>query len=219
MRRSILPGALCAVMLAATNARAADPTKRECIDANVQGQSLQKGGKLREAEATLRACASPACPPAVRDDCAQRLDELDRVMPTLVFEATDPAGKDLTAVRVTVDGEPLADVLDGTALAVDPGEHTFTFEVAGESPVNLKLVIREGDRGRRARVTLGVAQSVTTTPVAAPPVAPHPITPVAPPITSTEGPPGSPTTGNAQRIAGVVVGATGIVGLAPMRHS
>lgn len=33
-------------------------------------------------------------------------------MPSLVFEAKDRAGNDLGAVRVTMDGQPLAEKLD-----------------------------------------------------------------------------------------------------------
>jgi hypothetical protein len=47
----------------------------------------------------------------VRDDCTRRLDELDKAQPTIVFEAKDGAGRDLTAVQVTVDGKPLVESL------------------------------------------------------------------------------------------------------------
>gem|GEM_PF-3832843 len=53
-----MPSVLCAIALSATSAGAADMTKKECIDANVQGQpppdSSQRTGKLRDAQAALR---------------------------------------------------------------------------------------------------------------------------------------------------------------------
>ena len=104
MRTFVAAGALCSVVLAAPFAHAAPPTKRECIDANAEGQSQMKAGKLRDAQSSLHMCASAACPAAVRDDCALRLDDLERLIPSLVFEAKDASGKDLALVRVKVDG-------------------------------------------------------------------------------------------------------------------
>ena len=66
----------------------------------------------------------------MRDDCAQRLDEIDRVQPTIVFEVHDGSGKDLSAVRVLLDGRPWLDRVDGAAVPLDPGAHTFTFQNA-----------------------------------------------------------------------------------------
>ena len=98
----------------------------------------------------------------VREDCAQRLDEVDKAMPSLVLEARDAAGNDLGAVRVTLDGAPLTVKLDGTAIAVDPGEHRLTFEAVGLPKVEKSLIVREGDKGRHERIVLGVAQASPT---------------------------------------------------------
>jgi hypothetical protein len=56
----------------------------------------------------------------VRDDCTQRLDELNRQLPTIVFDGKDAAGGDVIAVSVTVDGRLLTERLDGAPLEVDP---------------------------------------------------------------------------------------------------
>jgi hypothetical protein len=155
----------------------------------------------------------------VRDDCAQRLDALERVLPSLVFEVKDGAGADLTAVRVLLDGQVLAEKLDGTALDVDPGEHSFTFQAAARAPVTMKLVIREGDRGRRQAVRMGAAAATPPTPVVVPPPSPSP-----PPTPSTKEPsgrvepppqpaPDPGEVGGGQRPAGLVLGIGGAVGL------
>ena len=60
-----------------------------------------------------------------------------------------------------MDGEPLADRLEGTAVSVDPGEHTFTFEAPGYAVATKRLMILEGQKDRREAVTLGVAQVET----------------------------------------------------------
>ncbi|HEY3254113.1 MAG TPA: hypothetical protein VGJ91_09205 [Polyangiaceae bacterium] len=133
----------------------AKPSKDQCVDADTQAQDLRRDGKLLSARDALRVCTDPACPHLVREDCTQRLDELTRAIPSLIFSAKDGAGHDLGTVTVTIDGKPLVDHLDGSALDVDPGEHTFGFQAPDLPPTTLKLLIREGERGRRAEVLIG----------------------------------------------------------------
>ena len=64
-------------------------------------------------------------PAVIRQDCAERLAEVERAEPTIVFEAKDRDGLDVSAVTVTMDDTPLASSLDGSALSTDPGEHVF----------------------------------------------------------------------------------------------
>jgi hypothetical protein len=75
-------------------------------------------------------------------------------MPTVVPMAKNAAGHDLSAVRVTLDGQPLRDLLDATAIAIDPGEHTFAFEADGRHKTEETAIVREGERGRRVGVVL-----------------------------------------------------------------
>ena len=213
-------------LLVSANARGDDPTKRQCIDANVQAQKQQKDGKLRAAQTSLQLCGSPACPAAVRNDCTQLLDDLMKRLPTLVFEARTAAGADLTAVSVFVDGQPLADKLDGTALPVDPGEHSFRFESPRLAPVTTKLVIREGDRARRERITFAAAPApvpaapvpVAPVPVAPVPVAPVPVAPVTPPTPeqpkSTQVPSTTSSSSTSTlRYVGIAATGVGVVGV------
>lgn len=99
----------------------------------------------------LRTCGDTSCPALIRDDCAKRLDEPERAQPAIVFDAKDGAGRDLSAVHVTVDGRPFAERLDGAALKVDPGEHVFVFTVPDEPPVSQTFVVKEGEKERRER--------------------------------------------------------------------
>lgn len=135
----------------------ADEVLDRCVDANTRGQALRRFGKLGAARDELRLCADASCPSLVRDDCTQLLDDLDRAQPTVVFDAKDEADRDLTEVKVQMDGGPFADRLDGIALAVDPGEHTFTFEAPGRPVVTQRFVLREGEKGRRERIVLAGA--------------------------------------------------------------
>jgi hypothetical protein len=64
---------------------AADPTKAQCIASNDHAQEFRQAGKLSKAREQLLICVAQSCPGPVREDCAQRLDELDKAMPTIVF--------------------------------------------------------------------------------------------------------------------------------------
>jgi hypothetical protein len=115
-------------------------------------------------------------------------------IPTVVFSAKDGSGADLSAVKVTMDGEVLAEHLEGTALSIDPGEHTFTFETTGQPPVTKKLVIVEGQKDRRELVTFGTGTG--------------PGVPAPPPANA-----GDSGGMGTQKVLALVVGGIGIVGL------
>jgi hypothetical protein len=200
----------------------ADVTKAQCVEANTRGQDLRRDSKLSAAREQLRTCADPTCPPLVRDDCTRRLDELERIQPTIVFDAKDASGRDVSAVRVTVDGKPLAERLTGAPLQVDPGEHVFGFEVPGQAPVTQSLVIHESERDRRERIVLGGAAPAATVPAAsAPSPAPAPAAPPPPaaappseaPPSASAGSPGGPGMGT-QKILGLTAAGLGVAGIA-----
>jgi len=150
----MLVARVIAFLLIVSLGRAAEPAKPECVAANESGQDLRRAGKLREAREKFASCVVTSCPPAVRDDCAERLREIEKASASVVFEVKDARGNDLSTVNVTVDGQPLTTKLDGSALDVDLGEHTFRFEGEGKF-LEEKLVIREGEKNRRERIVLG----------------------------------------------------------------
>jgi hypothetical protein len=202
------------------------PTTAGCLTAAETSLALRNQRRLREARAQLLVCSAPSCPADVRTECIRRVTELNQAIPTVVFEAKDPAGNDLSDVKVTMDGQPLADRLDGPALTIDPGVHVFVFEAPGQPPVQKKFVIREGDRERRERVTLGsVPASVPAVVVVSAPTAPAsplaasaegPLRPMA--ASRVDGaPPRSeapPERGGTQRTIGVILGVAGVAAVA-----
>ncbi len=143
-----------ALALVSRQAAAADPSKKQCVEANSSAQDLRRDGRLQSAREKLAICVAASCPGAVRSDCAERLDEVDKAMPSLLFEVKDGAGNDLAAVRIAMDGQLLTQKTDGTAIPIDPGTHRFTFEFPGLSATAKTFVVREGDKGRRERVVL-----------------------------------------------------------------
>jgi hypothetical protein len=144
----------CASVAISLPAQGADPTKAECIASNEKAQELRRSGKLTAARELLPTCVAASCPAALREDCAQRLSEIESAMPDIVFQVTDTAGNDLAAVRVTMDGRPLVDRVGGSSIAVDPGEHQFGFQSDGKRSVEKTLIIREHDKARIEKVVL-----------------------------------------------------------------
>jgi hypothetical protein len=155
--RRLLIGSLVALGLypaMEVSAQDKQPTS-QCIAAHVEAQRLQKSAKLRDARAALVRCSDPACPSVLVQECTELFSKLDSAVPSLVFVARDPDGKDVADARVLDGGTLILERLDGKAIEVDPGEHVFRIERAGLPPVERKLVVREGDKLRRVEVQLG----------------------------------------------------------------
>ena len=191
-----------ALALVAATSHAGDPTMADCLTANETAIKLRSEHHLREARAQLLVCAALTCPGEVRAECERRVVQVNAAIPTIVFEVKDAAGNDLSAVTVTMDGKPLAERLDGTAISLDPGEHAFHFETAGYPAIDKSFVLREGQKDRRERIAF--AQGANTTATTATPSA----------ETSSSPPPETPATpSNPMRTWGFVAGTAGLVGL------
>jgi hypothetical protein len=203
--RALMTAVLATAAMGSAPARAADPTTADCLSSSEASVALRSQHKLRAARAQLLVCATATCPADIRTECVRRVAEVNAAMPTIVFEAKDPAGNDASAVKVSVDGEPLVERLEGTALSIDPGEHTFTFETPGQPAIQKAFVIREGEKDRRERIAFG-----TPSPDAVPP-------PVTPALSTTM--PATPVVVEpshglgTQRILAIVAGGLGVVGL------
>jgi hypothetical protein len=154
-----------AMMLASTTPASAQPrfvantppSTQECVAAFDHGQRAQSDRALRRAQSELIVCSQESCPAVLRVDCAGVLADVLAALPTLVFAADDGHGHELTDVKVYMGNQLLAASLDGRALAVDPGTFELRFERAGEKPANVTLTIREGEKRRVVRVSLGGA--------------------------------------------------------------
>jgi hypothetical protein len=193
------------VALAAPSARA-DDAKKQCTAAYDQAQSLRDAHKLREAREQLRICSQPSCTAFIAKDCTEWLDEVERSLPTVVLSAKDGAGRDLLQVRVSVDGQPLVQALDGKAVPVDAGPHTFRFEQADGASATQQILVKEGDKN------VGVAAVLSREAPAAVREAPRAISEPSPaPASQAALHPDAPQAG---RTIGWVLGGTGVAGLA-----
>jgi hypothetical protein len=208
--RAVLTLALAAALVS-TSASAADPTTPECLSANESSIKLQADHKLKDARTQALVCASASCPGEVRSECERRVAQVAGTIPSIIFEGRDGAGNDLSEVVVTMDGQPFAARLDGTAVELDPGPHAFTFEGAG-AKVDRSFVIREGEKGRRERIVFDTPAGTSPAP-----------TPGAAPASSGTGMTSAPaqdlgagSTGSwsTQKTLALVAGGAGVLGLA-----
>lgn len=174
--RRLLSALIGAALVAAplANAQAAPTDSEVCASAAEEAQNLKKDGKLTAAREKLIVCARPVCPAFVKNDCTKWLDDVEKSLPSVVIKAVDGKGKDLTQVRVTVDGTVVTNKLDGRAILVDPGEHQVKYESEGAAPVTDTVLVRQGEVNRILSVTFGAAAPAA--PAAPPPgpAAPQP---------------------------------------------
>jgi hypothetical protein len=134
-------------------AAASDPQPADaCYSKPVEGQTLQRAGKLLDARERYAACALATCPKEIVSDCARWLGDVEAATPSVVVAAVDEKGRDAVDVRVSVDGKPPLDV-GAFAIKVDPGRHTFVFQRSGSPDVTVDMLLREGEKNRQVPVT------------------------------------------------------------------
>jgi hypothetical protein len=136
----------------ASFAGAADPTARGCVDMYERATNELHARHLRAARASYQACSDAACPYEVKKECVRRAEGLDAEIPTILFEAQGADGAPLHAVRVSVDGAPLATELGGDALEVDPGDHVFRFEAPGVPVLERAITVHQAEKLRHELV-------------------------------------------------------------------
>jgi hypothetical protein len=179
-RLPVLFGLAAAFALAPGRAAARGDVPRACVEAVERGQSLRDKVKLRQARAAFLSCAAPTCPEVIQRDCAQWVTEIDVRIPTVIITASDAAGHDVVYVRVLVDGEPFAERLDGIAVPIDPGIHTFRLEPTSGPPIEQTVVVREAEKYQKEHFTIQAQAQAAMPAVSPPPVLP--VVPVVAPV-------------------------------------
>jgi hypothetical protein len=123
-----------------------------CLSAPVEGQELQKAGKLIEAHARFVVCASKSCPAEIVQDCARWASQVDEATPSVAIAVRDALGHELGDVLVSIDGLPPARP-GALAIPLNPGLHRFVFVRAGHADVVDEAVLHEGEKNREVVAT------------------------------------------------------------------
>jgi|ERR1017187_3603125 hypothetical protein len=118
-----------------------------CKASYEKAQEENTAGHLNAALAHLRSCIEMSCPKFFRDDCERWTDQIESILPTVVFVVRRDGG-DVTDVEVSLDGKLLVSSLDGKLVPVDPGPHEFSFTLPGFPSIKRQMLIREGERNR-----------------------------------------------------------------------
>jgi hypothetical protein len=139
-----------AALLSASGALAADDA---CTRAEGEGERLRAAGKLTAAKKPLAACAKAECDAELRGRCAHALAEVDAGIATVVLSAHDSSGRELTDVRVELDGETVPRDRAREPVELDPGEHLFRFERPSTPGLEERVVVHGGERRRPVDVS------------------------------------------------------------------
>jgi hypothetical protein len=162
-----------AALAAPTPKERGGAAKAACVAAHEQAQSLRTQKKPHAAREKFVACARSECPVVLRKECAEQLEQIESTAPTVVLEAIDDTGASDSNVKVTSDGQPLADRLTGSAIAVEPGEHVFRFERASDGKaIEQRVLVGEGEKNRKLVADFQTLLPRRATPVEAPREAP-----------------------------------------------
>jgi hypothetical protein len=146
----------------------ADP-QDQCVNATVEGQRLQRAGKLVDARARFLTCARAECPADIVERCEHWAQNVADALPSLVVIPRDDEGKDLTATMVRIDGVPIdatGTTGAGRAIDLDPGPHHIVVERPGSSPVELDVVLHEAEKNRSVLATFPSPHRETARPLA-----------------------------------------------------
>ncbi len=185
---ALLSAVVVALVVIATSGQAhaqgSNDTAR-CKEAHEGSQVNRHAFALLSARQKLRFCAGEACPDFIRSDCIAWLEEVDRAIPTIVFEAKVD-GQHVSDVTVTVDGNAAATKLDGRPIEIDPGNHVFVFQKEGRPPVEQTVLVLEQQKNL-------VVAAKWDTPLALPVDNPRP--------------------SGGWRTAGIIVGGAGLAGI------
>jgi hypothetical protein len=151
-RRACLATLAAFALLAWPASEARSDESDECLKAPVDGQQLQRDGKLIDAHDRFVQCASKSCPPEIVQDCTRWAREVDEATPSVVVAARDARGHELTDVLVSIDGA--APTQGGArALPLDPGPHKFVFVRSGHPDIVDQAVLHEGEKNREVVAT------------------------------------------------------------------
>jgi hypothetical protein len=143
-----LTAALSGLLLAAVP-RAAHADASTCVGLHTSGQREVKAGHPKLAAEQFMTCGSDeTCPETVRTDCMTRYEAAQRLIPTVIFSVVDEQGSDVTGVQVHLGEEVLARELDGRAVALEPGRHSFRFALPWSEEVTHEVLLREGEQNR-----------------------------------------------------------------------
>ena len=122
-----------------------------CVEAHDNARVLMLQERWLEAREGMLRCQDQTCPLAIRSDCTAWLDEVARILPTLlVVVERDDDGK--AAVELELDGKKLELPNPPRPIEVLPGTHLVRVALSGYPPVERLVVLGKGEKNHLVRV-------------------------------------------------------------------
>ena len=135
-----------------------------CVEAHDNARVLMLEEKWFAAREGMLRCQDPACPLAIRSDCAAWQEEVTRVLPTLlVVVERDDDGR--SAVELELDGRKLELPNPPRPIEMLPGTHLLSVSLAGYPKIERVVVLDKGEKNHLVRVTFA-HEAPTPLPVA-----------------------------------------------------
>jgi hypothetical protein len=152
--RYVLPVALGLMGSVAPSVAHAQPAT-VCKDGHNRAKVARDGGRLLEARKLLQQCSSTSCSASLQKECVGAVAEVEERLASVILSAENLAGVDLVDVAVSIDGKEGPRRLDGGAHDVDPGDHTFVFQLADGRKAERRISFRVGEKNKSVAVTIG----------------------------------------------------------------
>jgi hypothetical protein len=165
---SLFPGRLARAQQPGAGGLPPPVSRAECARAFEESQRLRNASRYLEANREVLHCTNPACGAALSEECGKIHAEIQAATPSVVFGARDRAGRELAFASVAIDQGARTVAIDGKPVAIDPGNHTFSFSAKGFQPRAESVVILAGERFRPITVALepaGAQRSTLDAPV------------------------------------------------------
>lgn len=141
----------------------ADAPIDACLEAHENAQVAREHADLVRARDLLRTCSREPCPHLVTRDCVAWLAEVERTLPSVVFDVL-VGGTAGQADALFIDGAPVVITADDPVIELNPGLHRFgARKIIDGTPVDVEIELL---------VQASVSRQTVRLELAPPPVAP-----------------------------------------------
>jgi hypothetical protein len=149
-------------------------TIEQCVSQHEAARQLRVQEQWLGARAAMLSCAEERCPLAIVSDCRAWLDELARVLPSLLIVVERPEPKsDNETLTVELDGVRLSLPEVPAPLELLPGSHRLRFQLGGQPAVERSFVLQKGEKNHVEQVRFAALPAAPPVPPAPPPFVPE----------------------------------------------
>ncbi|MFZ5895405.1 MAG: hypothetical protein ACOY0T_30395 [Myxococcota bacterium] len=162
-------------------------TVERCVNLHEQARIQRVQEQWQLARESMTACAAETCPLALRVDCQDWLEELARVLPSLLIVIERDDG-DTSPVRLELDGREITLPEPLGPIELLPGTHRLRASMLGRTPIELEVSLQKGEKNRVVHLRFARPAPVSvppSEPVKTSAPSPHPSRPRRPIPTET----------------------------------